>query len=62
MSPAKKDPLVYCRYTGKYLRCTGEAVDPIGEVLLCTTHLAMALELVQRHGLTLIRLQAEAAK
>lgn len=48
--PAKKDPIVRCRYTGKYQRCTGEAVDPIGEVLLCTEHLARAVELLRSRG------------
>ena len=42
------------RTTCRYLRrdnnqCTGEAVDPNGEILLCTKHLARALELVRAH-------------
>ncbi len=43
-----KDPIVRCRYHDKYLACTAEAVDPIGEVLLCTTHLGRALEMLRR--------------
>lgn len=39
-----------CRYSGKYQRCGAEAVDPAGEILLCHTHLALALELLQRRG------------
>lgn len=37
-----------CRYTNKLTRCSGEAVDPLGEVLLCEMHLARALELLRR--------------
>lgn len=45
------------RITCRYLRrdsnqCTGEAVDPDGEILLCTKHLARALQLVQVHMAT----------
>jgi hypothetical protein len=28
-------------------RCTDEAVDPVGEILICLCHLAAALELVR---------------
>lgn len=40
------------RTTCRYLRrdnnqCTGEAVDPEGEILLCTKHLARSIELVR---------------
>jgi hypothetical protein len=31
--------------------CTGEAVDPDGEIRLCTRHLALTLELLRRAGL-----------
>lgn len=40
---------VYCRYLNRVSdQCTGEAVDPDGEVLLCSKHLAAATELVRR--------------
>lgn len=41
-----------CRYLDRFGgQCTGEPVDPDGEVLLCTRHLARALELLQRKGI-----------
>lgn len=40
--------LVRCRYLRRNdEQCTGEAVDELGEILLCTKHLARALELVK---------------
>ena len=50
-----------CRYlvTGKHDsldRCTAEAVDSLGEILLCTHHLALALELLRSAGLGLAAL------
>ena len=41
------------RTTCRYLRrdsnqCTGEAVDPDGEILLCTKHMARAVVLMQQ--------------
>ena len=48
--------VVRCRYLDRNSnQCTGEAVDPLGEVLLCTRHLARALELVQARGAKAIR-------
>ena len=45
-------PVVRCRYLasgkrGSLDRCTAEAVDPVGEIILCISHLALALELIQ---------------
>ncbi len=42
--------VIRCRYTGKYQRCTGEAIDPVGEVLLCHEHLARTIELLRAKG------------
>jgi hypothetical protein len=43
-----------CRYLNRYaVQCTGEAVDPDGEVLLCTRHLGNALELLKVRGFTI---------
>jgi hypothetical protein len=40
--------LVRCRYLGRRDdRCTAEAVDPDGEILLCAGHLARAMELIR---------------
>jgi hypothetical protein len=41
-----------CRYLreGTKGQCTAEAVDPQGEIILCFTHLARAIELIQRKG------------
>jgi hypothetical protein len=39
--------VVRCRYLRRNdVLCTGEAVDPDGEILLCTKHLARAMRLV----------------
>lgn len=47
-SPARR---VTCRYLDHHSnRCTGEAVDPAGEILLCVAHLARALELVRNRA------------
>ncbi|MDG4809932.1 hypothetical protein O7634_24540 [Micromonospora sp. WMMD1120] len=44
------DRLTRCRYIRRNsLQCTGEAVDPDGEILLCGKYLARALQLVQIH-------------
>lgn len=46
---------VRCRYLNRTNDpCTGEAVDPHGEVLLCTRHLALAMELVRAKQLGLL--------
>lgn len=38
-----------CRYLVEHNDpCSGEAVDPVGEILLCARHLGLALELVNR--------------
>lgn len=47
-----------CRYAGKYQRCGERAIDAIGEVLLCRTHLDLALELARRIGFTVTEEQA----
>lgn len=47
-APAQR--IVRCRYQGKYLACTGEAIDPVGEVLLCTAHVLLAIELLEAKG------------
>lgn len=49
-APAER--IVRCRYQGKYLACTGEAIDPVGEVLLCTSHLLLTIELLRAKGFT----------
>lgn len=37
-----------CKYTVEHgHRCTAEAVDPDGELLLCGRHLAAAVELIR---------------
>lgn len=46
--PAKTPTVVRCRYTGKYLGCGEPAVDILGELLLCTTHLDLARQLIAR--------------
>lgn len=39
--------IVRCRYLhADPVQCTGEAVDPDGDVLLCTSHLSRALQLI----------------
>lgn len=42
-------PIVLCRYLrrGTVGQCTAEAVDPNGEILLCTKHLARTLEMLR---------------
>jgi hypothetical protein len=41
------DRIVRCRMTNKTNdRCTAEAADPNGELLICERHLALALELI----------------
>lgn len=44
--------IITCRYLrrGAAGQCTAEAVDPEGEILLCTHHLAAALQLVAHHA------------
>jgi hypothetical protein len=47
------DRKVRCRYLttgkrGQVDQCTGEAVDPDGEILLCILHLGRALELLRQ--------------
>lgn len=38
--------MVTCRYLRRNeQQCTGEAVDPDGDILLCTKHLARAMSL-----------------
>jgi hypothetical protein len=57
---AKAAPgVVRCRYLGKFNRCTAEAVDPVGEVLLCAQHLARAIEFLRSLGM---KIQAPAGK
>lgn len=41
---------VYTRYAN---RCTGDAIDPLGEVLLCQRHLAAAMQLLTAQGFTI---------
>lgn len=48
---ATNDRLVRCHYIAAHPRrgenqCTGEAVDPEAELLLCTTHLAAAWRMI----------------
>lgn len=47
--PARR--ITTCRYLhpGATGQCTAEAADPEGEILLCTRHLAAALQLIQHH-------------
>lgn len=41
--------LVRCRYLDRWAdQCTAEAIDEHGEILLCTAHLARALEMLRR--------------
>lgn len=43
------DRKVTCRYTRRNNdQCTGEVVDEFGEILLCSKHLARAMELVRQ--------------
>lgn len=42
------DRAIRCRYRRRNDdMCTGEAVNPDGEVLLCTKHLARAMQMVR---------------
>ena len=45
--------IVLCRYLcqGTQGQCTAEAVDPVGEILLCSKHLARTLELLRNANL-----------
>lgn len=46
--------LVTCRYLNRHAdQCTGEAVQPDAEVLLCTRHLAAAIEFLRASGVRL---------
>jgi len=46
------EPRVFKRRTTAVLdQCTAQAADDQGELLLCTRHLAAALQLLTRHGL-----------
>jgi hypothetical protein len=47
MATTTTDRLTRCRYRRRNEEmCTGEAVDDLGEILLCPKHLARAIELV----------------
>lgn len=54
----------HCRYqVDRYgNRCTGEVVDSLGEIWLCTKHLGLAYELLKRVGLTFRAELATASK
>jgi hypothetical protein len=43
-----------CRMISRREQCTGEAVDPLGEILICRRHLALAIELLAAHGYTVL--------
>lgn len=43
-----------CRMISRREQCTGEAVDPVGEILICQRHLARAIELLAAHGYTVL--------
>jgi hypothetical protein len=44
-----------CRYLDRFGgQCTGQPVDPMGEVLLCRRHLALTIELLAAHGYTVL--------
>ena len=46
--------MIRCRYLRRNEQlCTAEAVDPVGEVLLCSKHLARAMQLLNRAGAAL---------
>ncbi|MFI6329870.1 hypothetical protein ACIBBG_16405 [Micromonospora chersina] len=50
MTDLVTDRLIRCRYLRRNnAQCTAEAVDPDGQVLLCTKHLARALQLIRVH-------------
>ena len=57
---AKQEPstllrLVRCTVQNRFRDpCTGEAVDPVGEILLCPRHLAAAVELLRALGFTVL--------
>lgn len=41
--------VVRCRVLGKQSNpCTGEAIDPDGELLICPRHLAMAMRMLDQ--------------
>jgi hypothetical protein len=44
-----------CRYAGKYQRCGDRATTATGEVLLCQTHLDLAIDLARRIGWTITK-------
>lgn len=49
--PEPAPRLIRCRYLDiRENRCTAEAADPLGEILLCPAHLARALELIRRRA------------
>lgn len=44
---------ICCRFYDRYARrCTGEAVDPAGEILICQRHLGYAIELLKSYRFT----------
>lgn len=46
---AAPDRPTTCRYLNRHEnRCTSPVVDEVGEILLCHSHLARALELIRR--------------
>lgn len=46
---------VFCRYLRLSERqCTGEAVDPEGDILLCSKHLARAMVMIESQRRTVI--------
>lgn len=53
---ASPDRVVRCRHMTQKHRsavleqCSGEALDPVGEILICQRHAALVLELVSRHA------------
>lgn len=48
------EPTARCRFYSKHAnRCTGEAVDPAGEILICQRHLGFAMELLTASGFTI---------
>lgn len=43
-----------CRYTRRNGDlCTAEAVDDLGEIVLCSRHMGLAVELLLSHGFTI---------
>jgi hypothetical protein len=51
----RDERITTCRYLRRAAQgqCTAEAVDPEGELLLCSKHLGEALELLRNAGLNL---------